>query len=290
MATRRRQSPATASLAIDSKDELLVSIVNSARDLSIARDRHWYRIPVWSQKKWLGRRPWPPTWLAFYQTKLFGPEAFSVRYYARVIGARIAPRRELLPEEPNHPSADQPYHQLLLGELRTLARSISSIRWRRIVFIPTKGFKFCRAAEINDLYDDSPLEDMLWSQLKLLEVAAERQEFITANGSDYALDFAIYCDGGKLDVETDGDSWHADPARIPQDNRRDNDLETAGWKLLRFNGQQLHEEMTKYCLPAITKNVQKLGGVAEGRLIARDIPHGPGGESQLSLFDDQQLD
>ena len=47
---------------------------------------------------------------------------------------------------------------------------------------------------------------------------------ITANGTDYALDFAFYCEKGKMDVETDGDSWHADPKRIPMDNRRDNDL------------------------------------------------------------------
>ncbi len=62
--------------------------------------------------------------------------------------------------------------------------------------------------------------------LQRLQFEAERQEFITANGNDYALDFAFYCQAGKLDVETDGDTWHADPARIPEDNRRDNDLET----------------------------------------------------------------
>jgi hypothetical protein len=51
------------------------------------REQHWYRIPVSSAKKWLGGN-WPPQWLAFYQTKFFGSEAFSINYYARVLDIR----------------------------------------------------------------------------------------------------------------------------------------------------------------------------------------------------------
>ena len=38
-----------------------------------------------------------------------------------------------------------------------------------------------------------------------------------------------------LAASTNGDVWHANPERAVQDNLRDNDLETVGWKVLRFS-------------------------------------------------------
>lgn len=271
--------------------EVLVAILNHPRDLAAARDRHWYRIPVSAAQKWLtqpraGSTRWPPKWLAFYQTKIFGPEAFAINYYAEVLSVRQAARSELFPDEPKNEKSSRQYYQLILGPLQKLAHPIPSRRWRRIVFIQTTWQKLTRAEEINDLYDESPLEDRLWTELKRTKLSAERQDFITANGNEYALDFAFYCETGKLDVETDGDRWHSNPARIPEDNRRDNDLETSGWKLLRFNTSQLHDKMTDYCLPTIATNVKKLGGISEGRIIPRDIQTDENKPTQLSLFDD----
>lgn len=57
-----------------SASEVLVAIVNSIEDLTIARDRHWYRIPVITVPNFLHKRL-PPQWLAFYQPKVFGAEA-----------------------------------------------------------------------------------------------------------------------------------------------------------------------------------------------------------------------
>ncbi len=269
------------------KDEVLVAIMNSPRDFAIARDRHWYRIPVRSANKWLTRR-WPPGWIAFYLTKVFGGEAFCVNSYANVIGVRERLRSELLPDEPQHQNSGERYYQLLLGPIQALPQPIPSRRRRRIVFIPTTWQKFLRATEINELYDESPLEDLLWEQIKRIHLTAERQEFITANGSDYALDFAFYCVNGKLDVETDGDVWHSSKERIRQDNRRDNDVETAGWKLLRFDSYHLREKAVEYCIPAIVENVRRLGGLAEDRIIPRDIRPDSSSPSQMSLFDDQE--
>lgn len=278
--------PTNLTSAADRSGEVLVGIMNHPRDLEIARRQHWYRIPVSNAKKWLRRR-WPPHWLAFYQTKVFGREAFAIQFFARVLGVHETFRSQLFPDEPNHPKATQRYYQLMLGPIEKLERPIPSRRWRRIVFIPTTWRKFTRATEVNDLYDESPLEDLLWDHLTKLNLTPERQEFITANGRDYALDFAFYCEKGKLDVEADGDSWHAHPERIPEDNRRDNDLETSGWKLLRFNGHHLREEMATYCVPAIVDNVTRLGGLSENRVVPRDINADPDAPSQLGLFDDQ---
>jgi very-short-patch-repair endonuclease len=280
------QSNDPAHRACSACEQLLVAVLNNTTDLKIATEACWYRVPIPSAEKWLPRR-WPPQWLAFYQTKVFGAEAFAINYYARIRKIRRATRQQLFPAEPPGPKSAKRYFQLLLDPLQKLRRPIRSKRWRRIVFIPTTWGKFVHAEEINDLYDESPLEDLLWSQLKRLSVPAERQEFITANGADYALDFALYCQKGKMDVETDGDTWHADPKRIPMDNRRDNDLETSGWKLLRFNSYQLREQMDDYCLPTIVKNLKGLGGSDESRVVPRDVQPDPSGASQMSLFDDQ---
>jgi very-short-patch-repair endonuclease len=259
--------------------------MNNLLDFIIARDQHWYRIPVHSVEDRLKKR-WPPQWLAFYQTKVFGNEAYTVNYYARVLNIRRVFRWQLFPEQPRDERGQRRYYQLLLSPLQRLPQPILSRRWRIIVFIPTTWQKFVNAMEINDLYDESPLEDRLWAELKRLNITAERQEFVPVKGHTYALDFAVYCASGKMDVETDGDTWHADPDRIPLDNLRDNDLETAGWKLLRFNTPQIREAMAEYCLPTIVENINKLGGLEEQRLVPRKVSLDAQGRSrQLSLFE-----
>jgi hypothetical protein len=59
--------------------EILVAIINNRLDFNVAYEQHWYRIPVNNAKKLLKDR-WPPQWIAFYQTKIFGPEAYSINY------------------------------------------------------------------------------------------------------------------------------------------------------------------------------------------------------------------
>ncbi|HZB96788.1 MAG TPA: DUF559 domain-containing protein [Herpetosiphonaceae bacterium] len=267
------------------RGEVLVAILNNLLDFAVARDEHWYRIPVDSAHKRLRER-WPPQWVAFYQTQVFGSEAHAVNYYAEVLDIREVFRWQLFPDQPPDQKSKRRYYQLILSPLIQLPQPIFSRRLRRIVFIPTTWQKFVNAAEINDLYDESPLEDRLWTALTRLGISAERQEFVKVKGRSYALDFALYCVQGKLDLETDGDIWHANPQRIPLDNLRDNDLETAGWKLLRFNTHQIREQMAEYCLPTIVENVNKLGGIDDGRLVARRISLDTAGADQLGLFDD----
>ena len=271
---------------MSTRGEVLVAIINNLHDFAIARDQHWYRIPVGSAKKWLKDR-WPPEWLAFYQTKPFGREAHAVNYYAKVHEIRQRYRWQLFELDPRDEKRNRRYYQLVLGPLQRLPDPIRSRRWRRIVFIPTTWSRFVSAAEINDLYHESPLEDRLWAEFKRLKVAAERQEAVEVKKRYYFLDFAIYCATGKIDVETDGDVWHANPERAAQDNLRDNDLKTVGWRVLRFNTHQIREEMEPYCLRTIVENIGKFGGVDEGRIVPRHIdPNALDGVYQPGLFDD----
>jgi len=246
------------------KGQVLVAIINNSVDFRILCEQSWYRIPVSSVEKWLKQR-WPPRWLAFYQTKAFKDEAYAVRYYAKVRKICKVHRSDLFPGEPPSPKQNKVYYQVLLEPLQSLPQPIFSRRWRRIVFISTTFEKFQNAVEINDLYDESPLEDRLWAEFKRLQIQAERQELVTAKNDNYFLDFAVYCMAGKLDVETDGDTWHVGKDKAGADNLRDNALKTEGWRVLRFNTHQVQEQMAEYCVPTVVENINRLGGVNQGK-------------------------
>jgi very-short-patch-repair endonuclease len=270
------------------RGEVLVAIVNNLEDMRTARAAGWYRIPVTSVRKWLKDR-WPPRWLAFYQTKIFGPEAYAVNYYAVVRGVREVSRPELFPDMPrNHPKANRRYYQLILGDLQALSHPILSRRLRRIVFIPTTLDKFKAAVEINDLWDESPLEDQLWAILKRARIRAERQYPVKVENQFYFLDFAIFCNEGKIDVETDGDTWHSEPERIPLDNQRDTAMASHGWYVIRFNTTQIHEQPVDYCVSKVMATINRLKGLDHTTGVpVRYDPDDPLGPQQLGLFDQE---
>lgn len=262
---------------------LLVAILNDLLDFNIVRDMHWYRIPVGSQRKWLSAR-WPPRWIAFYQTKLFGTERYSIRYFAPVVDIRPALGYELLPSRSVETEAGmRAYHQMVLGPLQERTVPIVSRRLRRIAFIPTTVRKFLLAEEINDLYDTSPLENMLWEGMKASGITAERQYPIQFAETTYMLDFAIQCAKGWIDVEADGDTYHANPERAALDNLRNNDLAETRWQVLRFSTPQIREQLNSYCIPKIAATVDNLGGLEQQQAWPRIInladskrPHQPG--------------
>jgi len=265
------------------RGEALVAILKTHQDFAIAREQGWYRIPVDSTDRLLKQR-WPPRWLAFYQTAKFGGQAFAINYIAQVSNISTVRRSELFPDDPRDERSERWYYKILFDELRLLEAPIPSRKRRRIVFIPTTLQKLRDATEINDLFDDSPLENELWSALKKVRISAERQEMVDVDDKRYYLDFAIYCSRGKLDVETDGDAWHANRERVPEDNRRDNDLNSTGWTVLRFNTLQVSEQLLEYCVDKIAKTVNKYGGIDEGSLSPRPVVSKPGAAYQLGLF------
>lgn len=267
-------------------ERVLVAVLNNARDFRIAQQQHWYRIPVTSVEKWLND-DWPPRWIAFYHTKALEPLAHGVYFFAPIIEIRRVFRWQLFPDEPADERSQRAYFQLNFEPLRQLPQPILSRRWRRIVFIPTTTDKFFSAVEINDLYNESPLEDRLWAELKRRHIDAERQEFVRVAKRNYALDFVVYCHQGKLNLETDGDTWHANPKRAPGDNVRDNALRTAGWTVLRFSTVQIQEQMAEYTVPTILENINRLNGIDDGRVIPRKFDLGTLDDvAQLGLFDD----
>lgn len=264
-------------------DELLVGVINRKRDFALLKEQEWYRVPVDSAP-----RRWQPQWLAVYQTVNFGMEGGAINYYGRVREIRQVGRRELFPDEPTNRKSGRQYHQLFLESLEHRDTPIVSRRRRSIVFISTTLAKFARAEEINDLYDDSPLEDALWAEFKRLNIHAERQMDVKVGPARFMLDFAVYCAQGKINIETDGDTWHADRERIPQDNERNNALGAQGWHVLRFNGQQIREALADYCLPQIVLTVNRLGGLADDGTAPPTLAISSDGiAQQMTLFEEK---
>lgn len=130
--------------------EVLVAIVNNLQDWAIARDQHWYRIPVDSVERLL-KRYWEPKWLAFYQTKVFGKEAYAIHYYAAIANICQVCRSDLFPNEAPNEKSHKRYYQLQLEPLQRLPNAISSQRYRRIRFIPTTFEQLITATEVSDL-------------------------------------------------------------------------------------------------------------------------------------------
>ena len=96
----------------------------------------------------------------------------------------------------------------------------------------------------------------------------------------------MFCRLGKIDIETDGDKWHANTERIPEDNKRNNALASRGWHVLRFNGTQIRESTAEYCVPKITETIDRLGGLES--LGRRIIIHSEDGTIiQTSMFEDE---
>jgi len=271
----------TATKVDPKRGELLVAILNTPSDFEILKTQGWYRVPVDTAPK-----RWPPQWIAFYQTKVFGDEAHAVRYYGRVGRINRAPRHVLFPNELENPKSGRMYYQVHLKSLEERYQPIPSHRLRRIVFIPTTWAKFTEAEEINDLFDDSPLEDTLWRHLRRERIPAERQWEWQHRQSRYTLDFAVFCHEGSIDIETDGDSYHANPDAAAGDNERNNALAAAGWHVLRFNSLQINERAADYCLPNVLDTINKLGGPKEDTIVSRRFYLLPEGTAQqLALFE-----
>lgn len=224
------------------ESSVLIAIMTNPQDFVRARDEHWYRIPARSAPRFF-----PPDYIAFYFTKAFGDEAFSIRWYAQVRGHELVTRRELLPDEPNHPRADQRYYKLQLGKLVELPHPIPSRRLRRITFVLSNGRRLSEAWEINDLFLGPREHDLLWRALKEARVQAERNYFLREAAAVYRVDFAIPCREGTLGVVC-GDS----PGMPPRVVRE---------RLLYFTPAQIDASPQK-CVEAILAAADRLGGLA----------------------------
>lgn len=285
MNTRKGVTPA-------GRDPVLVGVVNRKRDLDLIDRERWYRVPVASAP----RKGWPPAWFAAFETQAVSGGPQVIRRFAPVLGLEVLAREQLFPGEPARDRAGKLYHKLLLGPVELLDPPISVPVPRRLVFITTTARRLSSALTVNDLYYESPLEDRLWKALKDLKIPAERQWPETVDGKRYLLDFAVFCQRANLDVEVDGDTWHANPERAAVDNERDNSLASVGWRTLRFSTSQISEALPE-SIQRLTKTMRTFGGaITTGMGPHRFIQTPSGPAVQLALgeivepYDDETYD
>ena len=230
-------------------DTVLVALMNNPADFRLLKEKGWYRIPVGRHAPRIVRDG-SVQQIAFYQTKAFKNDPFTIRWYGEVSNIREVTRLELFPDTPsNHKKINRRYYQLFVRNLRPLEKPIRSHRPRRLLFIPTSAKKFYGAMlqpqpEINQLFNESPLEDLLFNRLIKERIYPERQ-YVVENGSKkWRLDFAVFCKTTNLDIETDGMQYHySTTAQKLYDNTRNNDLHSKEWKALRFPTHEITDEM-----------------------------------------------
>jgi hypothetical protein len=144
------------------EDRVLVTYIPQPADFALLQNQGWYRIPQHQAPKGLFAE-----YYAFYFGRHFGPDKWSIRYFAPRLGHELVTRRTLFPEQTNHPQADRYYYKVQLGPLQTLERPIISLQWRRITFIHTTWDRFMDAVEINDLFvEGGPYVDRLYATLR----------------------------------------------------------------------------------------------------------------------------
>lgn len=178
------------------EDRVLVAFVPRPSDFAIARDQGWYRIPARHAPKGLHAEV-----LAFYFGRPFGEEKWAVHYFADRAGHELVRRRDLLPDEPTHPRADDLYYKVQLGPLQRREQPIVSLRWRRVTFIHTTWDRFQDAVEINDLFvDGGPYVDRLYAVLKERDIHAEREYLVREATPCYTVALAVPCRDGCVEI------------------------------------------------------------------------------------------
>lgn len=243
------------------KRDVLIAIIPSKKDLEIARTKHWYRVrlsmrlPLSIQQNYIKM-------VAFYQPASFTNEKFIIRWYADVLGIETKKRSDIFPEELPNPKSDDDYFVLKLDELKQLQEPIVTRRPRRIIFINTTKEKFFTAKEINDLYDESPIEEKMWIAMKDSGIEAERQYSLLTKEQEFVLDFAIFCKQFYLAVECDGDTYHLLPADVKNDKKRANKIESLGWHILRYTSDDINYNIDK-SIKQVSETINRYGGIED---------------------------
>lgn len=187
------------------EDRVLVAYMPNPADFTRVQQQGWYRIPQQHAPKGLYAE-----YYAFYFGRQFSQQKWSIVYYAPRLGHELLRRVDLLPDEPDHPRAQELYYKVQLGPLLALPQPIVSLRWRRITFIHTTGDRFLDAREINDLFvDGGEYVDRLFVALRDQGLRPERNYEVKEGTIAYVLPLVVLCQNGRIPIT---------PAQIPQDD------------------------------------------------------------------------
>jgi hypothetical protein len=235
-------------------ERVLVAVITRLRDWETVRNAHWYRIPLARAPQRIGAE-----YLAFYHTGAFADLRWSIAYYAPIERYHLMRRHDLLPDEPDHPRAEELYYRLELGPLVALPQPIFSAKLRRVTFIHTTLTRLLCAREINDLWEREAARDRLSRALHLREVSTYPDYIIQQDRLRYVADLAIPCARRNLAiacVET------APAARIAEseNNTLEALLDAHGWALQRLAVAEVMRDVNA-CVEKVLRAVEAYGGL-----------------------------
>ncbi len=154
--------------SLDAWTPVLVAVVNNQRDFERARDEHWYRIPVKRAPRQIAAE-----YLALYQTAKFGAQGRRINFYAPILRYHVATRAELIPEQPDHPRAEDQYFKLELGDFIPLPSPIDNARQPRITFITTTLERLLAARDVSELWLRAAARQKLYAAVRERGLAVE---------------------------------------------------------------------------------------------------------------------
>ncbi len=179
------------------EDRVLVGVINRKRDLKIALEQCWYRIPQDKMPQGVFAE-----YIAFFLSRAFKERNGAIHYYAPRTGVELAYRRDLLPEEAGHPRADKVYYKVQLDEVRLKQPPIRNTTRRSISFIYTTWDRFLAAKTIADLYSNADyFVDRLYHALRQNGVKSQR--FWQAEKQVGGAQLRILCQKGVLQATTE---------------------------------------------------------------------------------------
>lgn len=238
--------------AFDEKNrDCLVAVVNNDADLHRFIDERWYRIPARAIGRSLGVGAIEESnILALYQTA--GVNAGlpgAIEMWGEIEERLLLPRRAIVPEEPDHPGADEKYHLIRLRAVERLEAPIVSRRPRRITFLRTTSRHLFHASDINDLIAGTPGEERLWHVLKKEEnLELERRYFMRMDDVVMEVDFALLGRERSLGIICEGETHGGGPGsdHIPE-----------AWSILRFSPGRLDAEFAD-CVGEIAAEIARM--------------------------------
>jgi hypothetical protein len=224
--------------------DCLIAVVNNDADMHRFRNERWYRIPARAIGRSLGKESLDESRiLALYQTSTIQSGVpGTIELWGEIEDVQQLSRRQIVPDEPNHPAADEQYHLIRLRAVERLEKPVASRRPRRITFIRTSGERLFHAADVNDLIIGSAIEEKVWNAIREFDV--ERKYFMRAQGMVMEVDFAIFTGGGALGVICGDDGYDASAT-------------SEAWSVLRFSPGRLEREFAD-CMEELMSTLNQM--------------------------------
>lgn len=236
---------------------VLVAVLKSEADLKYLLTDHWYRIPVAFAPKQTYSH------VAFYQPASFGKTGKQIRYYAKVLTREIVKRRDLLPDELDHPRSDTLYHKLVFRNIHTLKVPIKNIVPRRVTFGLVPLTRFFRAHDLLELYGIPPTEQIVRAALGEFGVPVLPEVPIRYSTGRWRIDLVVQCRLGDLAIECDNTKAHRSKVQQAKDQRKDLNLRYHGWRVIRVTDQDVFDH-PKETLARLRAAIASLGGLSSG--------------------------